>query len=116
MIYTKNCGDCSCYDNLVLVNFDFCTTLEELQTKVIAARNKCIKQEETGSFGYCRVQERKVAYYCKKCKADGLTTITTKVRDCSCSGSRYNSIFSLQAPGVVGRFIKQRLRRNIGRV
>merc|ERR1712123_238300 len=78
----KKC-ECSCFTALALVS-DTCT--------------KCNSPSETGSFGDCRTQERKVAYYGEKCKPDCPGTMTTK------------------APGVVGRFLQERMQRHSGRM
>jgi len=68
--------DCDCFDALTLVD-DSCTKFNDMETKTKAAKNKCTKPSEEGSFGYCRQQERVVAskgFNCKSCPA----TTTTK--------------------------------------
>ena len=55
MIYPKDCDNCSCIKALELLS-ESCPQLKDMQTNVTAARTKCTDQEETGSFGYCRVQ------------------------------------------------------------
>ena len=69
-------GNCSCFQTVLVVSD---CKFDAMNSNVKPARKKCTDQEVTGSFGDCRVQERKVAYYCKKCKAHAPTTITTKV-------------------------------------
>ena len=75
----KNNGtcECSCFTALPLVD-DNCTKFNDMESSTKAAKKKCTSPTEKGSFGDCRQQERKVAYYgekCKKCTA----SMTTKV-------------------------------------
>ena len=72
-------GECFCINELSFVA-ESCTQFNEMEGKVKIARKKCTNQQETGSFGDCRIQERKVSYYGEKCKSDCPATITTKVR------------------------------------
>jgi hypothetical protein len=52
-----------------------------MNTNTKAARRKCTNPSEKGSFGDCRTQERKVAYYGEKCKFCP-PSMTTKVIYC----------------------------------
>merc|ERR1711892_853567 len=92
----KQC-ECSCFTALALVS-DTCTKFNTMESSTKVAKRKCTSPSETGSFGDCRTQERKVAYYGEKCKPDCPGTMTTK------------------APGVVGRFLQERMQRHSGRM
>merc|ERR1712106_55946 len=92
----KKC-ECSCFTALALVS-DTCTKFNTMESSTKVAKRKCTSPSETGSFGDCRTQERKVAYYGEKCKPDCPGTLTTK------------------APGVVGRFLQERMQRHSGRM
>merc|ERR1712123_113656 len=90
----KKC-ECPCFTALALVS-KTCTNFNTMEASTKAAKRKCTSPSETGSFGDCRTQERKVAYYGEKCKPDCPGTMTTK------------------APGVVGRFLQERMQRHSG--
>merc|ERR1719419_837553 len=70
----KSC-ECSCFTALALVE-DACTNFDAMDKATKVAKKACTSPSEKGSFGDCRAQERKVAYYGETCKScpSGMTT------------------------------------------
>merc|ERR1712055_474851 len=81
---------CSCFDALPTVDEDKCAQFDTVDTKAVAARKKCTKNTEEGSFGFCRSKERLVGPFGNKCKRCS-PRMTTKA-----PGSRQNLFARIQ--------------------
>merc|ERR1711970_7679 len=81
---------CSCFDALPTVDEDKCAQFDTVDTKAVAARKKCTKNTEEGSFGFCRAKERLVGPFGNKCKRCS-PRMTTKA-----PGSRQNLFARIQ--------------------
>jgi len=69
----KNC-DCTTIKALELV--DASCAFSDMEASTKTAKKKCTSPTEPGSFGDCRQQERKVAYFGEKCKPKCGSTAT----------------------------------------